>query len=67
MSEPVAYWLFGVALSCALTFAVGRTLVAERGWKVIPALAAFALLFGLLVGWAINGYIAYVRASAVRF
>jgi hypothetical protein len=41
--------------------------VAERGWKVIPALAAFALLFGLLVGWAINGYIAYVRASAVRF
>ncbi|HTA53349.1 MAG TPA: hypothetical protein VK755_01285 [Candidatus Acidoferrales bacterium] len=67
MSEPVAYWLFGVALSCALTFAVGRTFVAERGWKVIPALAAFALLFGLLVGWAINGYIAYVRASAVRF
>jgi hypothetical protein len=67
MSEPVAYWLFGVALSCALTFAVGRTLVAERGRNVIPALAAFALLFGLLVGWAINGYIAYVRASAVRF
>ncbi|MGA7354095.1 MAG: hypothetical protein WA431_08555 [Candidatus Cybelea sp.] len=67
MSEPVAYWLFGVALSSAMTFAVGRTLVAERGPKLIPALAAFALLFGLLVGWAINGYIAYVRASAVRF
>jgi hypothetical protein len=67
MSEPVAYWLFGVALSCAMTFAVGKTLVAERGPKVIPALAAFALFFGLLVGWAINGYIAYVRASAVRF
>lgn len=67
MSEPVAYWLFGVALSSAMTFAVGRTLVAERGPKLIPALAAFALIFGLLVGWAINGYIAYVRASAVRF
>jgi hypothetical protein len=67
MSEPGAYWLFGVALSSAMTFAVGRTLVAERGPKVIPALAVFALLFGLVVGWAINGYIAYVRASAVRF
>jgi hypothetical protein len=25
------------------------------------------LLVGLLLGWAINGYIAYVRESAQRF
>jgi hypothetical protein len=67
MSERLAYWLFGIALSSAMTFAVGRSLIAERGAKVIPGLVAFALLFGLLAGWAINGYIAYVRASAVRF
>jgi predicted benzoate:H+ symporter BenE len=67
VSEALGYWLFGVALSAALTFAVGRTLVIERGLKVIPLLCAVALLFGLLLGWAINGYIAYVRASAQRF
>lgn len=67
MSESLAYWVFGVALSGALTAAVGRTLVVERGRKVIPALCAFALLFGLLIGWAINGYIAYVRFSGQRF
>jgi hypothetical protein len=50
-----------------MTVAVGRSLVAERGARVIPGLCAFALLFGLLIGWAIDGYIAYVRTSALRF
>jgi uncharacterized membrane protein YraQ (UPF0718 family) len=67
VSERAAYWIFGVALSAALTVAVGRTLVAERGRKLVPALVVFALLFGLLLGWAIDGFIGYVRASAVRF
>lgn len=67
MSGSLAYWIFGVALSTALTFAVGRSLVAERGRKIIPALCALALLFGLVLGWAIDGYVAYVRASAAQF
>lgn len=67
MSERFTYWAFGIALSAALTVAVGRSLVAERGPKIVPALCAFALLFGLLLGWAIDGYIAYVRLSAQRF
>jgi hypothetical protein len=67
VSEHLAYWAFGLALSAALTVAVGRSLVGERGAGVIPALCVFALLFGLLLGWAIDGYIAYVRFSAQRF
>jgi hypothetical protein len=67
VSETLAYWLFGIALSAAMTFAVGRPLVSERGPKIIPALCVVALLVGLLLGWAINGYIAYVRESAQRF
>jgi hypothetical protein len=67
LSERLAYWLFGIALSGALTIAVGRSLVPERTPKVIFALCAVALLMGLVIGWAINGYIDYVRASAVRF
>jgi hypothetical protein len=64
MTERVAYWIFGLLLSGALTAAVGKTLVSEHGRKVIPALCAFAVLLGLLLGWAIDGYIAYVQASA---
>jgi hypothetical protein len=56
-----------MALSAALTTAVSRGFVLERGRKVVPALCVFALVFGLLLGWAINGYLAYVRASAMRF
>jgi hypothetical protein len=42
--------------------------MAEHGRKWLPALCVFALLFGLLLGWAINGYIDYVQASAtMRF
>jgi hypothetical protein len=59
--------MFGLALSGALTFAVGRSLVAERGPRIVPVLCVVAVLFGLLLGWAINGYIAYVRLSAQRF
>ncbi|HZV77047.1 MAG TPA: hypothetical protein VFF63_04715 [Candidatus Babeliales bacterium] len=64
MSEATAYWLFGLALGAALTAAIGRNFIDERGAKAIPALCAVALLLGLLIGWAINGYVAYVRASA---
>jgi hypothetical protein len=64
VSERIAYWIFGLALSGALTVAIGRGFVAERGVRVIPALCAVALAVGLLFGWAIDGYVAYVRESA---
>jgi hypothetical protein len=64
MTERIAYWTFGLLLGCALAAAIGRTLVAERGRGVIPAVAAGGVAAGLLLGWAINAYIDYVRASA---
>jgi hypothetical protein len=67
MGERLAYWGFGIALSSALTFAIGKGLVAERGAKIVPVLCICALLCGLLLGWALDGYIAYVRLSAQRF
>lgn len=67
MNESIAYYIFGIALSAAMTIAVGRSFVLDRGSKVVPALCIFALLFGLLLGFAINGYLDYVRASALRY
>ncbi len=65
--ESVAYYLYGVALSAALALGVGRSLVATYGSKIVPLIGAAAVVFGLVLGWAITGYIAYVRASAMRF
>jgi hypothetical protein len=67
VSEPAAYYLFGLALSAALAAAIGRSFVVAHGIKIVPSLCVLAVLFGLLLGWAINGYIAYVRESALRF
>jgi hypothetical protein len=67
VSEELGFWLFGMALSAAMTAAVGQSFVHERGRRVIPALCIVALLLGLLIGYALNGYIAYVSASAARF
>jgi hypothetical protein len=47
--------------------AIGRNLVAEHGRRIVPGLALLAIVAGLLFGWAIDGYIQYVRASAQRF
>jgi hypothetical protein len=64
MTERIAYWIFGLLLGGAMATAIGRTFVAERGRGVIPAVAAGGVAAGLLLGWAINAYIDYVRASA---
>jgi hypothetical protein len=42
--------------------------MANHGRKVVPGIYVAALLLGGLLGWAINGYIDYIRASAtMRF
>ena len=64
MSERLTYWLYGAALGAALTAAIGRPLVAERGAKIIPLLCAVGLGVMLLCGWALDGYIAYVHTSS---
>jgi hypothetical protein len=66
MGERIAYWIFGVALSSALTVAIGAPIVAQHGRRILPLLWAGALLFGLIFGWAIDGFIGYVRLSGQR-
>jgi len=65
--ESIAYYLYGLALSAALALGVGRSLVAAYGSRIVPLIGAAALILGIVLGWAITGYIAYVRASAMRF
>jgi hypothetical protein len=68
VTERIVLWLFGFALGVALAVAVGRALMANHGRKVIPGVCVSAVVLGLLLGWALNGYIDYVRASAtMRF
>jgi uncharacterized membrane protein YraQ (UPF0718 family) len=64
VSERLAYWAFGFVLAGAMAVAIGRSLVAEHGRRIVPGLTLAAILAGLLFGWAIDGYVAYIRASA---
>jgi uncharacterized membrane protein YciS (DUF1049 family) len=64
VSEHLAYWLFGIALGAGITAAIGRNFVRERGARVIPILVVTGLCLGLILGWAVDGFIAYVRLSA---
>ena len=64
MSERLAYWVFGLVLAGAVAVAIGRTLVAEHGKRIVPGLVVAAVLAGLFFGWAIDGYVQYVGASA---
>jgi uncharacterized membrane protein YciS (DUF1049 family) len=64
VNEQLVYFLFSLALSAAITVAIGRNFVAEHGWRVIPVLVVIAVCAGLLLGWALDGFINYVRVSA---
>jgi hypothetical protein len=57
------YWFFGLALSCAIAVAVGKQLVEDHGRRIVPLIAVGALIFGLLAGWALTRFIAYVQVS----
>ena len=63
MTEQIAYWIFGLGLGAAVAIAIGKPLVEERGRQLIPAVVAGGVVVGALLGWAINGYIDYVRSS----
>jgi hypothetical protein len=63
-TETAAYWIFGVALGGAIAIAIGKPLVEERGRRIIPLVVLGGALAGLFLGWALNGYIDYVRTSA---
>jgi hypothetical protein len=56
--------LIGFLLSAGITTAIGTSLVADHGRRVIPWLCATAVALGILFGWAITGFIAYVQLSA---
>ena len=64
MTEAAVYWIFGLLLGGATALGIGKPLVAERGRKAVAPVAAGGLALGIVLGWAINAYIAYVRASA---
>lgn len=65
MSASVVFWIFGFALAGIVAGMVGKPLVEEQGARrVLPILVPIALALGALLGWAIDAYLDYARASA---
>ena len=50
MTETIAYWVFGFALSGALAIALGKPLFEEHGRRVIPVVVVAAVVLGASLG-----------------
>jgi ABC-type xylose transport system permease subunit len=55
----------GFALAAMVCGALGGSLASEHGWTRVGPIAVVAtIVLGGVLGWAINGWIAYSQASA---
>ncbi len=55
----------GFALAAMVCGALGGSLAAEHGRaRVVPVAVVATIVLGAVLGWAINGWIAYSQASA---
>ena len=55
----------GMALAAMMGCALGGSLAKEHGPRiVVPVFTVLTIGVGLVLGWALNGWIAYSQASA---
>lgn len=65
MTEGTLFYAVALVLSFAIGGGIGPSFVERFGRrKVLPVLIALSLVCGLILGWAINEWIAFYRASA---
>ena len=64
MSEHVLFWVAGMIVGCATAGMIGKGFVEERGRRLIPVFVALALVFGLVIGWALNAWVDYIHFTA---
>jgi hypothetical protein len=63
--DHLLYYAMGLAFGLALGIAVGLTLANEhRNRRILPLAIGISILFGLLLGYALDAYVAFVHASA---
>ncbi|HTJ27462.1 MAG TPA: hypothetical protein VMA36_14980 [Candidatus Limnocylindria bacterium] len=65
MTERTLFYAVGMVLGFAIGGGIGPSFVERFGRrKVLPYLVAFSVASGLVLGWAINEWLAFYRASA---
>jgi MFS family permease len=65
MTERTLFYAVGMVLGFAIGGGIGSSFVERFGRrKVLPYLLAFSIVTGLVLGWAINEWLAFYRASA---
>ncbi len=63
--DHLLYYGVGLAVGIAIGSAVGVTFAKEHhNRRLLPIALAISVLLGLLLGYAIDSYIAFVHASA---
>ena len=65
MTTPTLFWwIAGMIVGAATAGMIGKSFVEEHGRKLIPLLVGLALVFGLVIGWALNAWIDYIHFTA---
>jgi hypothetical protein len=64
--DDLIWWAVGFVIGAAIVAAIGNSMVAERGrtHRTVPILLASAIVTGLILGWALDAWIRFMRASA---
>jgi NADH:ubiquinone oxidoreductase subunit 5 (subunit L)/multisubunit Na+/H+ antiporter MnhA subunit len=67
MMTHLLYGAVAFLIGGAIVAAIGQDLMKEHGRsRTLPAVCVAAVLFGLILAWAVNVYIDYVNASAAH-
>jgi hypothetical protein len=65
LGVELAMYGVGFALAAMICGALAGSFAAEHGWaRVVPIAVVATIVLGVVLGWAINGWIVYSQASA---
>jgi hypothetical protein len=64
LTTHAVFWIVGMLFGWALVAMIGKSFVEDRGPRLIPLFIGIALIFGLVMGWALSSWIDYIGFTA---
>ena len=61
MTTRALFWIVGMIAGGAIAAMIGKSFMDDRGRKSLPIFIVLGLVFGLVVGWALNAWNDYIH------